>query len=49
MVTKSDYTEQEVQSCYSVLIELMTILGEFRRNIVVVGGTVPFLLFPDFP
>ncbi|OGS38294.1 MAG: hypothetical protein A2551_08230 [Elusimicrobia bacterium RIFOXYD2_FULL_34_30] len=47
MVTKSDYTEQEVQSCYSVLIELMTILGEFRRNIVVVGGTVPFLLFPD--
>jgi len=47
MVTKSDYPENEVQICFSVLLELMTILGEFRENIVVVGGSVPPLLFPE--
>ncbi|MFA5780381.1 MAG: hypothetical protein WC947_09630 [Elusimicrobiota bacterium] len=45
MVTKSDYTERDIQACYSVLIELMTILGEFRDDIVIVGGSVPLLLF----
>jgi hypothetical protein len=47
MVTKSDYTEQENRASFSVLLEFMTILGEFRENIVVVGGTVPSLLLPD--
>jgi len=47
MVTKSDYTEQENRACFSVLLEFMTILGEFRENIVVVGGSVPPLLLPD--
>lgn len=46
MVTKSDYTEQDIQACYSVLLELMTVFGEFRDNIVIVGGSVPLLLFP---
>ena len=45
MVTQSDYPEQEVQICFSVLLELMTVLGEFRDNIVVVGGSVPPLMF----
>ncbi len=47
MVTQSDYKESEVQVCFSVLLELMTILGEFRDNIVVVGGSVPPLLIPN--
>ncbi len=47
MVTKSDYTEQENRACLSVLLEFMTILGEFRENIVVVGGNVPSLLLPE--
>lgn len=47
MVTKSDYTEQQRSVCFSVLLELMTILGEFRENIVVIGGTVPSLLLPE--
>jgi hypothetical protein len=47
MVTQSDYKETEVQICFSVLLELMTILGEFRDNIVIVGGSVPPLLIPD--
>lgn len=44
MVTKADYPDKEVQACISVLLELMTVLGEFRENIVLVGGNVPLLL-----
>jgi len=44
MVRQSDYPEAEVQACVSVLLELMTFLGEFRENIVIVGGNVPPLL-----
>lgn len=47
MVSISDYKEEEVAICLSVLLELMTILGEFRENAVIVGGNVPPLLLPD--
>lgn len=47
MVKLSDYKEKEVQICLSVLVELMTILGEFREDIVIVGGNVPPFLIPD--
>lgn len=47
MVRQSDYPEAEVQACFSVLLELMTALGEFRQDAVVVGGNVPSLLIPD--
>ena len=47
MVKQSDYPEEEVQACISVLIEVMTALGKFRKNIAVVGGNVPFLLIPS--
>ncbi len=46
MVKQSDYNESEIQACFSVLLEIMTVLGEFRDNIVIVGGNVPSLLFP---
>ncbi len=46
MVSQSDYKEKEVQICYSVMLELMTILGDFRENIVIIGGNVPPLLIP---
>ena len=44
MVKQSDYTPPETRACLSVLVEVMTILGEFRENIVIVGGNVPPLL-----
>ena len=44
MVKQSDYAPPEVQACLSVLVEVMTVLGEFRENIVIVGGNVPPLL-----
>jgi len=47
VVKQSDYPEEEVQACLSVLIEVMTALGQFRKNIAVVGGNVPFLLIPS--
>lgn len=47
MVKRSDYQEAEVQACFSVLLEIMTALGELRENIVIVGGNVPALLIPS--
>ncbi len=47
MVKKGDYSQLGVEACSSVLIELITILGEFRDNIVLIGGNVPPLLIPD--
>jgi hypothetical protein len=44
MVIRYDYSKKEVGACLSVLVELMTILGEFRDNIVLVGGWVPYFL-----
>jgi len=44
MVTQSNYPKAEVKVCLSVLLEIMTVLGEFRDNIVIVGGNVPPLL-----
>ncbi len=47
MVRQSDYQEAEVQACFSVLLEIMTALGELRENVVIVGGNVPSLLIPS--
>ena len=47
MVKQSDYGEAEVQACLSVLLEVMTVLGEFRENVVIVGGSAPSLLIPS--
>ena len=47
MVKQSDYQEAEVQACFSVLLEIMTVLGEFRENVVIIGGNVPPLLIPS--
>ncbi len=47
MVKRSDYGEPEVQACLSVIVEIVTILGQFRDNIVLVGGNVPPLLVPS--
>lgn len=47
MVNKYDYKPEEVNACYSALIELMTILGEYRDNSVIIGGWVPYFLCPE--
>lgn len=47
MVTKSNYDEVQVEAARSVMLELVRLLGEYRDDIVVVGGWVPTLLIPQ--
>jgi len=47
MVSKVDYEKREVEAARSVLVELIHLLGEFRDAIVLVGGSVPPLLFRE--
>jgi hypothetical protein len=47
MVTKVDYGKREVEAARSLLVELIHLLGEFRDAIVLVGGSVPPLLFRE--
>lgn len=45
--TTADYPPDAVRAAKSVLVELVHILGEYRDDMVVVGGWVPSLLMPD--
>ena len=47
MVTKRDYTAEKVAAARSVLIELVHLLGEYRDDIVLIGGWVPEILITD--
>ncbi len=47
MVTRPDYEAEAVAAARSVLLELTRLLGEYRDNVVLVGGWVPELLFPS--
>jgi len=47
MVTKYDYPKMQVDAALSVLLELLELIGEYREHIVVVGGSVPYLLFRE--
>ena len=47
MVTKTDYNQIAVNAAYSVLIEIVRVLGEYRDNIVLIGGWVPQFLFQN--
>lgn len=37
MANVEDYDEYSVRRCFSVLMELLTILGEYRDNLVLVA------------
>ena len=45
--SRKDYNDLSVRAARSVLLELVRILGEYRNDIVVVGGWVPALLFDN--
>jgi len=47
MATIRDYNEIAVKAARSVLIELVHLLGEYREDMVLVGGWVPELIFAD--
>jgi hypothetical protein len=48
-VTFRDYSSELVQAAHSVLLELVRLLGEYRDDLVVVGGWVPQLILPAEP
>lgn len=45
MAIKSDYGSREVEAAQRVLIELVQILGEYKEDMVLIGGWVPYYLF----
>lgn len=47
MVSRKDYQSKEVKAAHAVLLELTNLLGEYRDDIVLVGGWVPELLLSD--
>lgn len=48
-LTYRDYSADLVAAARSVLLELVHLLGEYRTDIVVVGGWVPQLILPAHP
>ena len=44
MVMKPDYTADAVAAAKSVMLELFHLLGEYRDDIILIGGWVPALL-----
>jgi predicted nucleotidyltransferase len=48
MVTRRDYTAEGVEAARSVLIELVHLLGEYKDDIVLIGGWIPEVLLPHF-
>lgn len=47
MVIKRDYTAEAVAAAKSVMLELVRLLGEYRDDVVLIGGWVPDLLIPQ--
>lgn len=47
MVTLHDYPDDAVAAARAVLLEVLTVLGAYRDAMVLVGGWVPPLTFPD--
>lgn len=48
-VTFRDYSAELVEAAHAVLLELVRLLGEYRDDLVVVGGWVPQLILPAEP
>jgi predicted nucleotidyltransferase len=47
MVTRRDYNAEQVAAARSALLELMLVLGEYRDELVLVGGWAPTFLIPQ--
>jgi hypothetical protein len=48
MVTRRDYTAEGIEAARSVLMELVHLLGEYKDDIVLIGGWVPEVLLPHY-
>jgi hypothetical protein len=48
-LTFRDYSAEQVEAAHSVLLEIVRLLGEYRDDIVVVGGWVPQFILNNRP
>lgn len=48
-ITFRDYSADQVAAAHSVLLELIRLLGQYRDDMVLVGGWVPSLVLPQAP
>ncbi|UCF60133.1 MAG: hypothetical protein JSV37_10225 [Anaerolineaceae bacterium] len=46
-VTRTDYSDLAVHAARQVLIELVHALGDYREEMIIIGGWVPELLYSD--
>ena len=46
-MTQNDHNREAVEAARSVLLEIVHVLGEYRDNIVLIGGWVPLFLCPS--
>lgn len=46
-MTRKDYNTEQVDAARSVLLEIMLALGEYRDELVLVGGWAPVFLIPE--
>jgi tRNA nucleotidyltransferase/poly(A) polymerase len=44
---QTDYFKGQTEAAHRVLIEIVNILSEYKEDLLVVGGWVPDLLFPE--
>jgi len=44
VISRTDYAAEAVEAARSVMLELIRLLGEYRDDLVIVGGWVPDLL-----
>jgi hypothetical protein len=45
--TQTDYSEGQKVAAHRVLVEIVNILNEYMNDILIIGGWVPELFFPD--
>jgi hypothetical protein len=48
MKVKSEYTPREIEACVIVMRELFTYLKPYRKQIVLIGGWVPYFLLEKY-
>jgi hypothetical protein len=46
VISRTDYAAEAVEAARSVMLELIRLLGEYRDDMVIIGGWVPDLLLP---
>ena len=46
VISRTDYAAEAVEAARSVMLELIRLLGEYRDDLVIIGGWVPDLLLP---